>query len=92
LHSESLEPRQFRGTLSAAFLAQGVVSVCAFWLSGHLTADAGRVAASALPGLAVGWLVGQRLFRGIEKERFRRIVLVMLVVSGSVSAIGALVR
>ena len=92
LHSESLEPRQFRGTLSASFLAQGVVALGAFWVSGHVTADAARVAASALPGIGVGWFLGDHLFKGMEKERFGAIVLVMLVLSGLVSAVSALVR
>ena len=92
LHSESLEPKQFRGTLSASFLAQGVVALVAFWVSGHLTADAARVAASALPGIVVGWFLGEHLFRGIEKERFGAIVLLMLVASGLVSVISAVVR
>jgi uncharacterized membrane protein YfcA len=92
LHSESLEPRQFRGTLSASFLAQGIVAIFAFWISGHLTADAARVAGSALPGLGIGWIVGERLFKGMETERFRAIVLVMLVASGLVSAVSALAR
>ena len=91
LHSESLEPREFRGTLSASFFVQGVVAVFAFWLSGDLTADAARVALAALPGLAVGWLVGERLFKGIRKDRFRTLVLVMLIASGVVSVVGALV-
>jgi len=92
LHSESLEPRRFRGTLAASFLAQGAVAMIAFWVSGHVTADAGRVAVAALPGIGVGWLVGQRLFKGIAEARFGRIVLVMLVASGLVSALGAVVQ
>jgi uncharacterized membrane protein YfcA len=91
-HSESFEPGEFRGTLSASFLAQSVVAIAAFWVSGHLTADAAKVAVASVPGLAVGWLLGERLFKGIEKERFRRLVLGMLIASGLVSAIGALVR
>lgn len=92
LHSESLEPKQFRGTLSASFLAQGAVALSAFWVSGHLTADALRVAASAFPGIVIGWFLGERLFAGIEKERFGAVVLLMLVASGLVSAISGLVR
>lgn len=92
LHSESREPRRFRGTLAASFLAQSVVAGAAFWVSGHVTADAGRVAAAALPGMGVGWLVGERLFAGIVEARFARLVLVMLVVSGLVSALSAVIH
>lgn len=90
-HSESLEPKEFRGTLAATFLAQSVVALFAFWASGHLTVGAAYVALAALPGLAVGWLVGERLFEGMSKDRFRALVLVVLIASGAVSVVGALV-
>jgi uncharacterized membrane protein YfcA len=90
-HSEDMAPREFRGTLSATFLVQSLVAVFAFWVSGHLTADAVRVAVWSLPGLALGWVVGERLFRGIDQARFRRLVLLLLIATGLVSILRAII-
>lgn len=85
-HSEQMPPRVFRGTLSSTFLVQSLVATLAFWASGHLTADALHVAAWSLPGLAIGWVAGERLFDGIPEERFRHLVLALLITTGLVSA------
>ena len=89
-HSADMSPGEFRGTLSAAFAAQGLVALAGFWLTGHLTMDAGRVAVAALPGLVLGWLIGERLFARTRADRFRNVVLLMLAASGAASLIGAL--
>jgi uncharacterized protein len=89
-HSVDMSPGEFRGTLSAAFAAQGLVALAGFWLTGHLTVDAARVAVAALPGLALGWLVGERVFVRTEPDRFRNVVLFMLAASGAASLLGAL--
>lgn len=90
-HAADMSPGEFRGTLSASFAAQGLVALAGFWLTGHLTADAGTVAAAALPGLALGWLVGERAFARTRADRFRGVVLVMLAASGAASLVGALI-
>jgi hypothetical protein len=89
-HSEGMPPRVFRGTLSATFLAESLVAIMAFWVSGHIDADALRVSLWSLPGLAVGWLIGERLFHRIDEVRFRHLVLVVLIATGLVSMIRAL--
>ena len=89
-HAADMSPGEFRGTLSASFAVQGLVALGGFWLTGHLTVDAGRVAAAALPGLALGWLVGERVFARIPADRFRNVVLLMLAASGAALLIGAL--
>jgi uncharacterized membrane protein YfcA len=89
-HAADMSPSEFRGTLSASFAAQGLVALAGFGLTGHLTADAGKVAAAALPGLALGWLVGERVFTRTGADRFRSVVLLMLAASGAASLVGAL--
>jgi uncharacterized protein len=89
-HSEAMAPRVFRGTLSATFLAESLVAIVAFWISGHITSEAIRVSVWSVPGLALGWLAGERLFHRIDEARFRALVLLLLVVTGLVSLIRAL--
>ena len=89
-HSERMAPRVFRGTLSATFLAESLVAIVAFWISGHITADALRVSLWSLPGLAAGWIIGERLFHRTPPERFGHLVLVILIATGLVAVIRAL--
>lgn len=89
-HAAEMSPGEFRGTLSASFAAQGLVALAGFWVTGHLTVDAGRVAAAALPGLALGWFAGERVFAHTRADRFRNVVLLMLAASGAASLMGAL--
>lgn len=89
-HSEAMAPRVFRGTLSATFLAESLVAIVTFWISGHITTDALRVSLWSLPGLALGWLAGERLFHRIDEARFRHLVLALLIATGSVSVFRAL--
>lgn len=92
LQASPMKPGAFRGTLSVCFLAQGMLAILGFWRTGHLTLAAIYVAAAAMPGVIVGWLAGERAFARLDADRFRSIVLVMLVASGAVVALDAIVR
>lgn len=89
LTNRGVAPDEFRRTLAVLFLAQGSVSLVLFALSGQVTRDAVHVAVAGLPGLALGWWVGERAFARIGAEAFRWLVLSMLLVSGLVSLAGA---
>jgi uncharacterized membrane protein YfcA len=91
LSGKELTPRAFRGTISAIFLVQGSVAMLAFALGGQITSGAFGVAAAGLPGLILGAYVGEHGFRRLDAETFRRIVFAMLLLSGVVSLVGALV-
>lgn len=91
LSSKELGPSAFRGTISAIFLVQGSVALVAFALGGQITTGALSVAAAGLPGLLLGSYVGEHGFRRLDAETFRRIVFAMLLLSGLVSLVGALV-
>jgi uncharacterized membrane protein YfcA len=63
--------------------------------SGILTADVGRKFALVLPAMLGPGLIGARLYHRIDPIAFRRIVLMLLIVSGAVmlaAAIPALLR
>jgi len=89
---KGLAPSAFRATLAATFLIQGALGLAAFAVAGLVTAHAVRVAAVGLPGIALGWWGGQRAFRRMDHERFRRVVLAMLAFSGLMTLIAASVR
>lgn len=91
LSSKDLTPPAFRSTISAIFLIQGCVSVLAFALVDQIDAEAVRVALAGLPGVAVGLAAGERWFRRLDALAFRRVVLAMLLLSGVIALIGAIV-
>jgi uncharacterized protein len=91
LSGKDLTPAAFRGTISAIFLVQGSIAMVAFALGGQITSGALSVAAAGLPGLLLGSYAGEHGFQRLDAETFRRIVFAMLLLSGAVSLVGALV-
>jgi squalene synthase HpnC len=89
LSAEPREPGAFRATISTIFLIQGSIAFVVFAIAGQLSADAFRVAAAGLPGVAVGALLGELGFRRLDAAAFSRVVLAMLFVSGAVALGGA---
>ena len=87
--AEGMPPRPFRGTLSTVFLIEGAVGVALMAAVGQVSSDALWAAAVGVPMVAVGWLIGDRVFHGLDPEPFRRIVLVMLVVTAVVALVTA---
>jgi uncharacterized membrane protein YfcA len=84
-----MPPRTFRGTLSAVFLAQGVAAVALMAAVGQVSSEALTAAAVGVPMLALGWLLGNRVFRSLDAPVFRRIVLGMLVLTAIVALVNA---
>lgn len=91
LQGMGLTPRRFRASLQAAFVLQDAVAVGGFVLVGRLSQDAITVAAVGIPGLILGWLVGERAFARINQVTFRRIVLVVLAASGTMAVVLAII-
>ena len=91
LSTEAREPAAFRATISAIFLIQGAIALGVFAVARRYSADAVRVAAAGLPGVALGSIVGERAFRRLDAATFSRVVLAMLLASGVIALGGALV-
>jgi len=91
LQAKGPSPDEFRGTIAASFLAQGWITLVAFWLAGRLDAEIGRLALIGLPGLVVGFVGGELLSRRVRPERFRSVVLALLIVTGASLLIRSLV-
>ncbi len=90
LQARGVPPSAFRATLATVFVSGSAISLMLFWSRGLVTTDSVRVAAAGLPGLLIGILVGELAFRRVDHERFRRIVLGLLVMSALLALIGAL--
>ena len=89
LHGMGLAPRPFRASLQAAFVLQDAVAIVGFALVGRVTAEGLTAVAAGIPGLLIGWLVGDYAFGRINPAAFRWIVLAMLTATGSVAIIQA---
>ena len=89
-HGKGLSPVAFRATLAMTFLIQGSLSLVGFAVTGHVTRDALLVAAAGVPGTALGWVAGQRLFERMDPVRFSGLVLGMLACAGVLTLVSAL--
>jgi len=88
-HGRGLRPNEFRASLAAVFTLQGLAAIGLFAAGGKFDAQVWRVIAVGTPAMIAGWLAGNRTFDRIDPDRFRKIVLGMLVTSGLVAVAGA---
>lgn len=82
----------FRATTMAFFLPGNLITIAAFVAIGRVTGDVALMVAAALPALAAGLVVGSLLRRRINPDRFRLVVVAVLVATSSVvlvSTVGA---
>ncbi|GAB2770874.1 sulfite exporter TauE/SafE family protein [Nocardioides salsibiostraticola] len=85
LQALRLTPREFRGTLQAAFFFQAVVGSLAFVALGQVTTVALTVAASGVLGSVAGWRIGDLIFHRLNADTFRQVLLLGLsVITGVV--------
>ena len=89
LEAQALSPAEFRATLAAAFLALNVAGWAVLGIAGDATADIGELL--VLLGLVLaGHVLGTFAFKRINHERFYRLVLVLVVVTGVASVVAGL--
>jgi uncharacterized membrane protein YfcA len=71
----------FRATLLLFFLPGNVVTILAFALVGQITGDVLLLSVAALPAIAFGLMFGAWLRRHVQPERFRAVVVAVLIVT-----------
>ena len=72
-------PQEFKSNLAGFFIVNSLIVVSAHWWSGNYTRSVLNAFWWALPALFLGSWAGQSLDRWLSPERFRKIVLVLLV-------------
>ena len=73
---------QFRSTLQALFLFSSGLVIISHGLAGHLTRSILLSYALGVPFLLLGVLAGSRIDRRLNNERFRSLVIVMILATG----------
>lgn len=76
------EPAEFKGNLQGFFLISSLMVAGGHYLGGNFTPQVWRSFLLALPALGLGLAAGLSLDRRIRPERFRTIVLLLLLVLG----------
>jgi hypothetical protein len=82
----------FRATLTAYFLATGALAVVLFVAGGQFEAQTAGITLLAAPGLLLGFLAGHALFHRLDEERFRQVVIGVLILSAGLAMVGPLLR
>ncbi len=81
LHGRGLGKGPFRASLTGYFALAGVVALVLFALAGRLVPQLVASAALALPAWPLGSLLGGAVHRRFPEERFRSLVLGLLVLT-----------
>ena len=92
LQARQFDQQRFRATITTVFAVLDVISVAVFAVSGDLDGDTALAVAVSVPGLALGAAAGMALRRHLDADRFRRLVLALLVVAGISAVATALTR
>lgn len=91
LDGARMSPRRFRATLQVVFCVQDLAAVIGFAIIGHISVLTFAVTAGGLVGIPLGWWLGDRVFRSIAEDTFRRVILIALVCTAVVAVVQALI-
>ncbi len=75
-------PEEFKANLQTLFIFNDVLVIAGHLLAHNITGVVARAYLIALPALIGGFLIGGRLDRFLNPERFRMLVLVLLLILG----------
>lgn len=87
--ARDLAPTAFRVTITGHFVLVDVVAVALLALSGRLHRDAVLLAGAMVPPSLVGRWIGRRIVDRVSPPLFRRIVVALLLLTGTCGALGA---
>jgi len=82
--SQGWSPRTIKANLQLFFVSNQAVTLAGYWWAGLLTMEVLRLGVSFAVPAALGAGVGIALFDRVDPVRFRRLVFVLLLVSGVV--------
>ena len=90
LQGKKLPPLQFRATTATFFAVTSAIAVVLLLASGSFKPYLLAAFVIALPAIMVGQRVGNRFFSRIDHTSFRRMVYGILLLSGTMAVVGAL--
>lgn len=90
LQGRRLTPDRFRGTIAVIFAVSGIVTTSIFVIDGRYTSRILTLILCSLPTWYVGTAIGRRVATHIDSEQFRKVVLLLLAVTGVSTLISAL--
>jgi uncharacterized membrane protein YfcA len=85
-----LAPSVFRGTLNAVFMINNITIISGLINNGIYTVNNLKVVVLAIPMMLLGWIIGNMVHKRIPKEKFKKLVYVLLIFSGIMLLKGAL--
>lgn len=91
LQARQLPAVQFRATISTVFALCNIGGLTLFLISGKITRDGLVTTAVTVPALFIGQLLGFPIRKHVHGERFRWLVLILLVAAATSAIINALV-
>ncbi len=90
LQARGLSPNAFRATINTVFALSNVLGVTLFVAAGKVDRDGLLAALVAVPALFAGQLLGLPLRRHVSPERFRVLVIVLLVLAACSAIVSSL--
>jgi uncharacterized membrane protein YfcA len=82
--------QQFRGSVTAYFYYVNAIGLSLLILRGIVGTEQLSVAVRLLPAAIIGGFIGRRLLNYVSQSQFRRITLVMLLLTGTLGIVTAL--
>jgi uncharacterized membrane protein YfcA len=86
MQARGMDPDTFRGTMSAVSLYTGAIAVALLAGSGNVSRASLVATVAGAPGLVAGVAAGRALVPRVDAERFRVVVLGLLVVASVIAA------
>lgn len=90
MQSRSMAPETFRSTINQVFVVANVVALVLFAATGMVDGPVALGIVAALPAAFVGVVAGTMARPKVSTERFRHVVLLLLVLSGLSALAGGL--
>ncbi len=85
-------PDRVRGNLGLYFAYSCILSLLSYWVSGLLTKDSLMLCLSFCPVAIMGFVLGLRMQRWVNQERFRGLLLSLCSVAAIVALMGVAIK
>lgn len=92
LQGRGMPPLEFRATVSAFFVTTSSVAVCLLLASREVDGRVFAAWAMGVPAVFAGQRLGNMCFERVDHVFFRRLVYAVLVVTGTVAIVGAVLK